>query len=107
MAVALTTTAGNTISVSVSDGTYTTISASSTTVSLTPPATQSIEVKSQGPKGDTGETGPQGLAGTDGQGLIAGGSENQFIQKNSATDYDTKWSAYILPAADGLSLIHI
>ena len=67
----------------------------------------SIAVTEKGPKGDagvagaTGATGATGPAGAAGEGLIAGGSENQFIQKNSATDYDTKWSAYTLPAADG------
>ena len=66
--------------------------ASSTGVTVSTPAVSSITVTEKGPKGD---------AGADGQGLIVGGSENQFIQKNSATDYDTKWSAYTLPAADG------
>ena len=87
--------------------------ASSTGVTVSTPTVSSITVTEKGPKGDTGATGPQGLTGpqgaagadgadgADGQGLITGGSENQFIQKNSATDYDTKWSAYTLPAADG------
>lgn len=66
MAITLTTTDGNTISVSVSGGSSTTVSTSSTTVSLTPPATRSIEVRAQGPKGDTGETGPQGPIGPQG-----------------------------------------
>lgn len=41
------------------------------------------------------------LRGESSGGYASGGSENQFLQKNSATDYDTKWSAYTLPAADG------
>ena len=58
----------------------------------------SITVTEKGPKGDTGATGATGATGP---GLIAGGTANEFLQKNSATDYDTKWSAYTLPAADG------
>lgn len=50
-----------------------------------------------GPKGDKGDTGPQGLQGIQGiqgptgYGVIPGGSENSFMAKNSAADYDTKW----------------
>jgi hypothetical protein len=50
----------------------------------------SITVTEKGPKGDTGATGATGAT-----------TANEFLQKNSATDYDTKWSAYTLPAADG------
>jgi len=99
MAISVTESSGNTISVTVSGGTSTTFSTTSTSVSVTPPTQSTIDVKAQGPKGDKGETGPQGPAGIG----PAGGTENQFVQKNSATDYDTKWSAYTLPAADGLS----
>lgn len=95
MAITVTDSAGSTISVSVSGGTSTSFTTTSTSVSVSSPTQSSVEVKAQGPKGDGG------LDGADGEGLIAGGSENQFIQKNSATDYDTKWSAYTLPAADG------
>jgi len=52
----------------------------------------------QGPKGDTGATGPQGPAGL---GFPAGGSAGQFLVKNSATDYDTKWVT--IPSANGVS----
>lgn len=97
MAITVTDSAGNTISVSVSGGTSTSFTTTSTAVSVSSPTESSVEVKAQGPKGDTGETGPQGPAGIG----PAGGTENQFVQKNSATDYDTKWSAYTLPAADG------
>jgi len=58
-------------------------------ISVTPPDVQSVSVS------------VVAAPGAPGQGLVSGGSENQFIQKNSATDYDTKWSAYTLPAADG------
>jgi len=98
MAITVTDSAGNTISVSVSGGTSTSFTTTSTSVSVSAPDQSSVEVKAQGPKGDTGETGPQGPAGIG----PAGGTENQFVQKNSATDYDTKWSAYTLPAADGV-----
>jgi len=86
---------GVTVDVTVVDG---------NSVTVESPASSSITVTSKGPKGDTGLTGATGAtgpAGADGEGVIAGGSENQFLQKNSATDYDTKWSAYTLPAADG------
>jgi len=75
-----------------------------TSVSVSTSAATSVSVTEKGPKGDTGATGEQGPAGADGAagaGVASGGSENQFIQKNSATDYDTKWSAYTFPAADG------
>lgn len=36
-------------------------------------------------KGATGET------GANGQGVVTGGTENQVLAKNSATDYDMKW----------------
>ncbi len=70
-------------------------------VEITAPADSSITVTEKGPKGDTGETGATGATGATGPGLIAGGTENEFLQKNSATDYDTKWSAYTLPGVDG------
>ena len=44
-----------------------------------------------------------GGSGAPGEGVEPGGTENQFLQKNSATDYDTKWSEYTLPGADGSS----
>lgn len=56
----------------------------------------------QGPKGDTGATGaastvpgptgPAGSTGPAGPGVAAGGTTTQKLTKNSATDYDTKWS---------------
>ena len=62
----------------------------------------SITVTEKGPKGDTGATGATGSTGATGPGVIAGGTANEFLQKNSATDYDTKWSAYTLPGVDGV-----
>jgi hypothetical protein len=81
----------------VSGGTSTTFSTTSSSISVTSSPANTIDVKAQGPKGDKGDTGAQGPAGIG----PAGGTENQFVQKNSATDYDTKWSSYTLPAADG------
>jgi hypothetical protein len=72
-----------------------------TSVSVSTSTATSVSVTEKGPKGDTGATGEQGPAGDAGAGVASGGSENQFLQKNSATDYDTKWSAYTFPAADG------
>lgn len=101
MSVSVTTTSGTSVSVSVSGGTRTSFTTSTSSVSVTSPASSEISVSSKGPKGDTGETGATGATGATGPGVIAAGTENQFLQKNSATDYDTKWSAYTLPAADG------
>lgn len=45
-----------------------------------------------GPTGSTGQTGPTGPTGS-GQGLIAGGTANQLLQKKSSTDFDTEWTS--------------
>ncbi len=90
------------ITVKVQDSTSVDVNVSAgTAVTVSSVSTGSVGVTSKGAKGDTGEAGPQGPQGPAGDGLVSGGTENQFIQKNSATDYDTKWSAYTLPAADG------
>jgi len=103
MAITVTDSAGNTISVSVSGGTSTSFTTTSTAVSVSSPTESSVEVKAQGPKGDTGETGPQGIqgiqgiqgetgpAGADGQGVPVGGDQYQLLRKVSGTDYDTEW----------------
>jgi hypothetical protein len=49
----------------------------------------------QGPKGDTGDTGPAGAAGAEGPagpGVPTGGTTGQLATKNSATNYDVRWS---------------
>jgi hypothetical protein len=51
-----------------------------------------------GPTGPTGATGPTGLTGPTGPagtGVAVGGTQYQFLVKNSATDYDTVWSGII------------
>jgi len=87
----------------------------STTVTVTAPASTSLTVTEKGVKGDqgvqgiqgiqgeTGAVGPegpqgiqgvqgvQGIQGPVGEGFPAGGTENQVIVKQSATDYDTAW----------------
>jgi len=45
----------------------------------------------QGPTGATGATGATGPQGVPGQGVAAGGSTGQVLQKLSATSYDTGW----------------
>ncbi|MCW4026839.1 MAG: hypothetical protein NWE76_05100, partial [Candidatus Bathyarchaeota archaeon] len=92
MAIEINTSAGNSIEVTQSDGTSVTFNQETSSVSVSSPASTSVQVLEKGVKGDKGDNG---------QGVPTGGSENQFLQKNSATDYDTKWSAYTLPAADG------
>jgi hypothetical protein len=89
MSVSVSTSQGNTVDVSVSGGNTVSLSQTVTTVSVAVPSAPSFIVTEKGPKGDTGS------------GVASGGAENQFLQKNSATDYDTKWSAYSFPAADG------
>ncbi len=98
MSVSVSTTAGNKVSVTIDGKTLLSFTTEDSSVSVLDGGTTSISVSEKGPKGDTGATGPTGPTGP---GVISGGTENQFLQKNSATDYDTKWSAYTLPAADG------
>jgi len=95
MAITVNTTQGTSITVSVSGTTQTTFTTTTNSISVTSPTGSTISVLGKGVKGDAGDTGPAG------EGFVSGGSENQFIQKNSSVDYDTKWSAYTLPAADG------
>ena len=101
MAIEINTSAGNSIEVTQSDGTSVTFNQETSSVSVSSPASTSVQVLEKGVKGDKGDTGDTGPQGEVGPGVASGGTENQFIQKNSATDYDTKWSAYTLPAADG------
>ena len=49
-----------------------------------------------GAAGATGPTGATGPAGATGPGVAAGGTTDQVLAKNSATNYDTKW---VTPAA--------
>ena len=44
-----------------------------------------------GPPGPPGPTGPAGPTGATGAGLNTGGTEGQWVQKNSSTNYDTIW----------------
>ena len=49
----------------------------------------------QGPQGDTGATGaqgPPGNDGADGQGVPAGGTTGQVLEKIDATDFNTQWA---------------
>ena len=75
--------------------------ASSTSVEISPETAPTITVTSKGPKGDTGAQGETGVQGAAGVGVISGGFDNQFLQKDGGGDYDLKWSAYTLPSADG------
>lgn len=51
----------------------------------------------QGPAGPTGATGPTGTTGATGatgaagQGVPTGGATDQYLKKNSGTDFDTSW----------------
>ena len=123
MAVTVNTTAGTSVTVSVSGSTQASFSTESTSVSVTSPASSTISVLSKGPKGDTGAEGPQGTQGpkgdkgdqgdqgpqgdqgiqgpqgipgndgANGQGVPTGGTANQVLLKDSGTDYDTSWGS--------------
>ncbi len=43
----------------------------------------------------TGPVGPTGSVGATGLGFPTGGTTNQFLVKNSATDYDTHWTSAV------------
>lgn len=45
-----------------------------------------------GPPGPSGADGTDGTNGTDGVGVPAGGTINQYLKKNSSTNYDTSWA---------------
>lgn len=78
MSVTVTTSAGNTVTATTSGGTTVSFVSSSSSVSVSSPATQAITVTDKGPKGDTGATGatgatgPQGPAGASGTTFTAG-----------------------------------
>jgi len=80
MAVAVTSSGGNSVTTTETGGTTITVNESSTSVTVTPPASSSITVTEKGPKGDAGATGPagpqgiqgiQGPAGADGGGNVS------------------------------------
>jgi hypothetical protein len=48
-----------------------------------------------GPTGATGPTGLTGPTGPAGTGIAVGGTQYQFLVKNSATNYDTVWTGTI------------
>jgi hypothetical protein len=48
-----------------------------------------------GPTGATGPTGLTGPTGPAGTGIAVGGTQYQFLVKNSATNFDTVWSGII------------
>jgi hypothetical protein len=48
-----------------------------------------------GPTGATGPTGLTGPTGPAGTGVAVGGTQYQFLVKNSATNFDTVWSGII------------
>ncbi len=45
-----------------------------------------------GPSGSAGPAGPTGSTGPAGTGIAAGGTTGQVLTKNSAADFDTRWS---------------
>jgi hypothetical protein len=51
-----------------------------------------------GTNGTNGAAGAAGATGPAGPGVAAGGTSNQVLAKNSATDYDTKW---VTPSSGG------
>ena len=59
------------------------------------------ETGEPGPQGNTGPAGPRGAAGPAGPRVPAGGTEGQFLVKQSARDYDAAWVT--VPNAQGVS----
>lgn len=49
-------------------------------------------IRQSGEKGDTGATGASGADGSNGQGVPAGGTTGQVLEKIDGTDYNTQWA---------------
>lgn len=52
-----------------------------------------VKIATAGPQGLKGDTGSPGAAGV---GIPAGGTTNQYLIKNSNTDYDSKWANVVI-----------
>lgn len=59
-----------------------------------------VLMAAKGQNGATGAAGSAGANGSDGSGVPAGGTANQVLIKNSATNYDTSWGQ-VTPANIG------
>ena len=111
MSVSVTTTSGNTISVSVDGSSSVNFTESNSTVSVTSPTTSSISVTNKGPKGDTGATGATGSTGATGAApttVIAEISFNFADDLNTSKVYmpvGTPPDEQSTPADDGTSRI--
>lgn len=112
MSVTVNTTAGTSVTVSVSGSTQASFTTESTSVSVTSPASSSISVLSKGPKGDTGAEGPQGPTGATGPAGSDGKSytiscvdgDNSDEEKIRLTDNDGTTDDVVLEAGTGLSI---
>ncbi len=61
----------------------------------------------QGIQGPQGDIGPTGATGATGAGLPVGGSDNQILTKQSATDYDYAWETPVAGVTDHTLLTNI
>jgi hypothetical protein len=78
------------MNVTVTDATNTVEVVGPQEVVVTAAAAQ-VVVEDAGAQGPTGPAGPTGATGPAGPGVAIGGTEGQFLVKNSATNYDTMW----------------
>ena len=92
MAISVNTTAGTSVTVSVSGSTQASFSTESTSVSVTSPASSTISVLGKGAKGDKGDAGPTGQTGQNGEGVPTGGVQYQLLRKDTSDNYDTSWA---------------
>ena len=92
MAISVNTTAGTSVTVSVSGSTQASFTTESTSVSVTAPASSSVSVLGKGTKGDKGDAGPTGQTGQNGEGVPTGGVQYQLLRKDTSDNYDTSWA---------------
>jgi len=112
MSVSTTTSQGNTVDVSVSGGNTVSLTQSSTSISVSTPATSNIVVTEKGPKGLTGATGATGATGTTGAAGAAGPTysvscvdgDSSDEEKIRLTGSDSSTDDVVLEAGTGLSI---
>ena len=109
MSVSTTTSQGNTVDVSVSGSNTISLTQSSTSISVSTPATSNIVVTEKGPKGFTGATGVTGATGATGPtgssyGISCVDGDNSDEEKIRLTGSDSSTDDVVLEAGTGLSI---
>ena len=103
MSVSVSTTAGTTISVSVSGSTQVSFATTTNSVSVTQPASSSISVLGKGTKGDTGATGATGADGRS-YAISCVDGDNSDEEKIRLSDSAGVNDDVVLEAGTGLSI---